>query len=200
MSWLGEGGRAAGLSAPLSLLLHARNRQRCSPDFLNPRVVASNGGARTGRTAAIFAALVAVLVVALIGYGDIVHLQRQISASREYVSSLGPRLAVARPFASQMRFVKTFRPERVSYLKCLKDLTVSIPQGGKTYLTSFALQADMKGDCIGHSGSDQDVLDLLDKLNGIGRFNGLNRRLDARPKGNKSDVTFSIRFNYLPDN
>jgi hypothetical protein len=81
----------------------------------------------------------------------------------------------------------------------LKDLTVSIPQQSQTYLTSFMLGADMKGVCVGHSGSEQDALDLLDKLNATGRFTGLNRKLDARPKGKLADVLFTISFTYLPD-
>ena len=197
--WLDDSATSFSGGAPLALLLPARNGQRLSPDFLHPRITPVKERSLSVRTKAICAAVAALLLVALIASADVMHIQRQIAATRAELDSLGPKLATARPFASQMQFVKTFVPGEASYLKCLKDLTVSIPQGGQTYLTSFVLENDMKGACIGHSGSDQDVLDLLDKLNATGRFAGLNRKLDSRAKGNLADVLFTINFSYSPD-
>jgi hypothetical protein len=197
--WLDASASASDAGAPLALLLPARKGQRLSPDFLHPRIVPAKERSLSTRTMAICAGIAAVLLVALIGWVDVLHIQRQITASRGELDSLAPQLAIARPFASQMQFVKTFQPGQTSYLKCLKDLTISIPQGGQTYLTSFVLENDMKGACVGHSGSDQDVLDLLDKLNATGRFAGLNRKLDSRAKGNLADVLFTINFSYAPD-
>jgi hypothetical protein len=196
--WLDSMAAASAGGAPLALLLPARAGQRLSPDFLHPRITAPNRRALSSPVMAIGAAVAAVLIVAIGAYADVLHIQHQIAATRSDLDGLAPSLATARPFVSQMQFVKTFQPGQSNYLKCLKDLTVSLPEQGQTYLTSFVLEADMKGACIGHSGSEQDVLDLLDKLNANGRFTGLNRKLDARPKGNAADVLFTISFNYAP--
>jgi hypothetical protein len=185
-------------ASPLALLLPLRNGHRLAPDFLRPRIKTPRRRMLSPGASAICAAIAAALIVAIAGYADILHLQSQIAASRHQLDALAPQLETARPFTSQMQFARTFVRGESSYLTCLKDLTVSVPQEGQTYLTSFVLEADMKGACIGHSGSDQDVLDLLDKLNSTGRFTGLSRRLSARPKGNSADVLFNISFTYVP--
>jgi len=197
--WLDGAAAASTGGAPLALLLPMRQGQRLAPDFLRPRIKAPKRRALTGPTAAICAAVAAVLIIVMVGYGDVLHIQGQIASTRDQLDALGPQLETARPFAIQMQFAKTFQPGQLSYLRCLKDLTVSIPQQSQTYLTSFMLGADMKGVCVGHSGSEQDALDLLDKLNATGRFTRLNRKLDARPKGKLADVLFTISFTYLPD-
>ena len=70
-----------------------------------------------------------------------------------------------------------------------------LPAEGQTYLTSFHLGASMKGEFAGRSQSDQDVLNLMDKLNAGGHFADLRRKLDAR--GNGTEVLFSVTFRYL---
>jgi hypothetical protein len=97
-----------------------------------------------------------------------------------------------------MQFAKTFQPAQAINLTCLKDLTLAIPEDSQTYLTAFTLEAGLKGTCAGHFPSEQDVLDLLDKLNATGRFASLSRRLSAQPKGSVADILFDISFTYAP--
>ena len=87
-------------------------------------------------------------------------------------------------------------PEIASDYAAIRDLTLMLPPEGQTYLTSFHLGANMKGEFAGRSQSDQDVLNLLEKLNAGGHFADLRRKLDAR--GNGTEVLFSVTFRYLP--
>lgn len=138
-----------------------------------------------------------VLIIALIAYGSIFSLQRQIDNAQSQLDAMGPDLARATPFVSKMEFARDFQAHQPNFLKCLRDLTVSLPQG-PTYLTSFVLQSNMHGTCLGHSGSEKDVIDLCDKLGATLRFTAIGRKLDARAKGNVTDVSFTINFTYVP--
>jgi hypothetical protein len=196
--WLEHAPATPTSAAPLALIWAAHNKKRLTPNFRASRIKPLANRRLSRPAAAICAALAAMLIVALAGYTDLLHIQHEIDSSRDQLAQLQPQLEIARPFASQMQFVKTFQPGRSNYLQCLKDLTLSIPQDSKTYLTGFTLKASMKGTCVGHSNSDQDVLDLLDKLSATGRFSSLNRQLDAHSKGNLADVLFTINFTYVP--
>jgi hypothetical protein len=186
-------------AAPLALLDASRHGRLC-PDFLAPKITAPRARAVSAKFTALAAALAAILLVALAAFANIARLQHNIAAARAQLDALAPELQTARPFASQMQFAKTFQPAQAINLNCLKDLTLAIPQDSQTYLTSFTFEAGRKGTCAGHSASEQDVLDVLDKLSSTGRFTGLSRRLSTQHKGNTADILFDVSFTYAPPN
>lgn len=141
------------------------------------------------------AAIVALAVGGM--YFDLARLQAQVTRSDDDLKRMEGPFKIAKPFVTNLEFAESFqgsKPPR--YLAAIRDVTLMLPAEGQTYLTSFHLGANMKGEFAGRSQSDQDVLNLLDKLNAGGHFADLRRKLDAR--GNGTDVLFSVTFRYLP--
>jgi hypothetical protein len=149
-------------------------------DFLHPRLIPPRQQHLRQRTlwlSAGFAA--AVVAMAAIGaLSDLAWVSRQVNRADDRLQVLQPALSRARPYVSTMQFASSFQPGSSRFLACLGDLTVAVPEGGSTYLTSFSLNADMSGAAAGRASSEQDVLAVLDKLRAVRRFDRLNCKLN----------------------
>lgn len=184
------GGRAVALALP------ALAGHRPAIDFLHPRLVAPKESRLQRRTVWITVAATAAALAILLGYADLVRLQRQVERVNGDLQAIDPALQVAKPFVARMRFAEAFHPDQPRYLECLRDVTAALPESGQTYLTSFHLQNTMQGEFAGHAASVAEVIGVVDKLNAGGRFTELKRTFDAR--GTTPGVSFKVTFVYLP--
>ncbi|MDB5321781.1 MAG: hypothetical protein JWN40_3412 [Phycisphaerales bacterium] len=188
------GGRVGAVAAALTFAPLAGGRP--AVDFLHPRLSAPKKPNVTRRTAWLTGAAAVVALVALLAYTDLARMQRRVTGADEELKRLEPTLKTARPFVANMEFVETFQASRPKYLACLSDLTLAIPEDGQTYVTRFHLQSSMRGECVGRSPNNQEVLNLMDKLSAGGRFKDLKRKLEARGAG--PEVAFTVTFTYVP--
>jgi hypothetical protein len=187
-----------GLSA-VALTLNRRTAACPSIDFLRPRLGPSKRERWRRPGVWLPWAVAAVVLIALAGLMDMLSIQKQISGLDNQLQAMQPALDVARPYVATMQFAESFGATRPRYLACIGDLTQALPPDGQTYLISFNLRTDMKGEVFGNSTNEQNVLNFRDKLNASGRFADLMCKLDAREtRGNANNVSFSITFVYLP--
>lgn len=218
---------AAGAAA-VALALSARPGSGNGADFLHPRLAPPVEHHVPRRTLWLSAA-VAAGVIAAVAIGatiDLAVVGRQVSQADAQLQSLQPALAVARPAVARLQLASSFQTGSEWFLACLGDLALAVPEDGRTYLTSFNLNAEMAGSAAGRATSQQDVLSLLDKLRAARRFGRIKCKLDEHPSRRRSaapapadgnggapggsgapaggaappaaDVTFSISFSYLP--
>jgi hypothetical protein len=187
-------GRVGGGAVALALPFLAG--QRPAIDFLHPRLVAPKASRVQRRTVWITVASTAVALAAILGYADLLRLQRQVDRVDGDLQAIDPALHVAKPFVARMRFAETFHADQPRYLECLRDVTAALPESGQTWLTSFHLQNTMQGEFAGHAPSVPDVIGVVDKLNAGGRFAELKRTFDAR--GTTPGVSFKVTFTYFP--
>jgi hypothetical protein len=184
------GGRAVALAIPFLA------GKRPSIDFLHPRLVAPKESRAQRRTVWITAGSAAAALAVILGYADLLRLQRQVNRVDGDLQAIGPAVRVARPFVTRMRFAEAFHPDQPRYLECLRDVTMALPNSGQAWLTSFHLQNTMQGEFAGHAPSVPDVIGVVDKLNASGRFAELKRTFDAR--GATPGVSFKVTFAYFP--
>ncbi|HEY2588203.1 MAG TPA: hypothetical protein VGI81_20840 [Tepidisphaeraceae bacterium] len=184
------GGRAVALALPFLA------GQRPAIDFLHPRLVAPKESRLQRRTVWITAAATAAALAIVLGYADLVRLQRQVERVNGDLQAIDPALRVAKPFVARMQFAEAFHGDQPRCLECLRDMTAALPENGQTYLTSFHLQNTMQGEFAGHAASVPEVIGVVDKLNAGGRFSELKRTFDAR--GTTPGVSFKVTFVYFP--
>jgi len=166
-------------------------------DFLRPRVVPPKKQSVNLRTRWIAAGAAVVALVAVVAYTDLARLEGKVTAAEKSLQTLDPAVKMARPFVANMQFVEGFaRAASPRALSCMRDLTGAIPAESQTYLTSFHLQSNLRGEFTGRAMGNLEVLNLIDRLNASGRFADLKRKLDARGTG--PEVSFSVTFTYIP--
>jgi hypothetical protein len=186
-----------GLSA-VALTWAVRNGSRTAVDFLHPRLAPPR--IQPVRPRALWvAAAAAILLLILGGVIDMTNLQREISRPQNQLEALGPQLAVATPFVASMQFAESFQTGRPRYLACLRDLTAALPAEGM-YFLDFNLAMDMKGQVSGRTGSDQNVLKFMDKVNTSGRFLDTHCRIyahEARDAQSGNEISFTLMFTYV---
>jgi hypothetical protein len=137
-----------------------------------------------------------VVLIGAVAWADLAKLERQVAETEQQIQQLAPAYKLAKPFVADMKFVESFAGGGPRDLACLRDVTAALPEGGQAYLTGFLLRANLQGELIGRAATSQDVMSLLERLNGGGRFAGLRRKIDARGTGN--DVSFMVTFTYVP--
>ena len=165
-------------------------------DFMHPRIVAPVQRSVSRQAVWATTAGAVVVLVGALAYADLAKLKRQVAETDQELRQLDPAYKLAKPFVADMKYAETFSGGKPRYLACLRDVTQAMPEGGQAYLTGFNLRANMNGELVGRAASNQDVLNLLEKLNAGGRFTGLRRKLDARGSG--GDVSFYVTFTYVP--
>ncbi|HEX5245063.1 MAG TPA: PilN domain-containing protein [Tepidisphaeraceae bacterium] len=192
----GASGRSSVLASPAAAI--ALSAQSSLPDFLHPRLNAPRAHNRrpTAVVAAVMAACVALF--ALAGYIDILHLNHQVADADAQLVALQPKLKAAKPFVDSMEFARTFEAKNPKCLAALRELTSAMPKDGQTYLTSFNLQSNMRGEFSGRSSSDQSVVSLMDKLSSARRFTDLKRKMDERQGKAGNEVSYSVTFKFVP--
>jgi hypothetical protein len=188
-------GGAGGAAAALALAGLAK--ERLPLDFLHPRIVAPRRRRVSPRRLWITAAAATLVLGASLAYSGLADAERAAAQSRDELRQLEPAFKLAKPFVSDMDFAESFRGGgRPRFLACLRDLAAIMPPDGQAYLTNFTLRADLKGELAGRATSNQEILNLMDRLKAGGRFAGLRRRLDGRGTG--AEVAFHVTFTYVP--
>jgi hypothetical protein len=212
----GNSSRSLGAGA-ISLAMLAAMGRAMEIDFLHPRIAPPPQPRLRWRTVGIAAAIAAVVLMFTAGVADISRCQRQVSQGDHELAAMGPALAAARPFVGSQQLVESFHHTTPRYLACLRDLTLALPSEGQTCFTSFRLDANMKGQVLGHSDSERGVMGLIANLNSAGCFSELNRKLDVRDGrrgsgvaagaspdnsagGTAPQVSFELTFVYAPGN
>jgi hypothetical protein len=188
-----------GASA-VALALPLLSGVRPPVDFLHPRLVKPRTTNIRRRIA--WGSAAAIAFVALAAYLDLSSIQRKITRAQQEIEAISPTVSTAKPFVNTMGFAETFQGAKPRYLTCLRDITQAVPEDGQTYLTSLHVGVDPKGaftgDFAGRSTGNQEVINLMDRLNASGHFAELKRKLDGR--GNGPEVLFSVTFKYKPTN
>lgn len=165
-------------------------------DFLHPKLVALTRPLLTRRVLWIAATAAIITLLASLAFIDLFDKKRDINRSEQQLTAMAPALKIARPFVANMQVAEGYQTGKPRSLACLRDITSMLPEGGPTYLTSFHLQVNMRGDLAGRSASDDEVRNLLEKLAASGRFGDLKCKLEGRGSG--AEVAFSVTFAYFP--
>jgi hypothetical protein len=165
-------------------------------DFLHPKLVALTRPLITRRVLWIAATAAIITLLASLAFIDLFDKQRDITRSEQQLAAMEPALKIARPFVANMQIAEGYQTGKAKTLACLGDITHMLPEGGPTYLTSFHLQGNMRGDLAGRSASDNEVRNLLEKFAASGRFGDLKCKLEGRGSG--AEVAFSVTFTYFP--
>jgi len=213
--WLDVGEKIESNFSAITLTLPERNGERPAIDFLHPRLVPPRERRHRPPAFWIAAAAAAILLAVALMLGDLAHLNAQVSSADDQIQLLSPAVDAARRFVANSQFAASFEPRSPRCVACVRDLTVAFGDDQSTYITSFAARgvedsSDLVGEVVGHSTSGQQVLNLVDKLNAVGkpsapsgRFKDVNCRLDPfgnRHNGNSNgyEVSFILTFSYIP--
>src|SRR5206468_1093028 len=105
------------------------------------------------------------------------HISNEVQRDDAELLAMKPALQTAVPFVANMKFASSFETGKPRYLACLRDIVTALPADGQINFTSFNLSSDLRGQVIGHAGSEQNLLALADKLAAAGRFASLNSKI-----------------------
>ena len=211
----GDGRRYA---AAVSLALSAIGANRRAVDFLHPRLAPP----KVSRVPswAIWAALALIAVV-----GGSIYAVHQLNAKQADLDRLNRDLSVsdapaakATAFVDMVTFAKRWRGGDPRYLACLRDLAVTLPRDGQTYVTNLTLRepprpvgtaaqaAAAKADddtsllCrVEAKTSDVDRgQQVVDRLKTVPTFQKVQSGGFTQSGGRDRAVSFSVNFTYVP--
>ncbi len=219
----GAAGDGQPFAAAVALAVLATGDRLLAVDFLHSRL-APPPVRRVPRWA--IAAAAAVLVV-IVGSVYAVHKlqtgQAELDTKTRQLANTDDAAKKAAAFVEMVSFAKQWRGGDPRYLSCLRDLTVSLPQDGRTYVTNLTLHDPPKPTGVAAAQApkvpDDGTLtarleartsDLLtaqqvaDKLKSLPGFKnvkpGGSTFVNSTGPGNTrtTEVSFSVNFDYTP--
>ena len=148
-------------------------------DFLHSRLAVAKPVRVQPKVVAIAAAAALVLGVGVWAYTDISGRRAALDAMKAELKAKDEPIKLARATVGRVEFAQSWSGESPQFLACLNDLTTALPTDGKTYLTTFTLNEQLKGGFAGKAGSPDEVLRLLDRLKESGKFADVKASWDA---------------------
>lgn len=144
------------------------------------------------------ASAVLVLLVLLFFVGWFIDGMR-ISKLEKNLASVKTDVAQAEQIIRRVNYARGWFSTSPVYLESLRELTLTFPEKGDIWLTSFAMDESLNQVISGRAIREQAVLDVVDKMNAGNSFVNV-KTLYIRQMGKNSDlVTFAINFNYSPE-
>lgn len=194
--------RAELSAAAVALAVVGLSEERPQVNFLAPRLAPPKPASPLRRNVLIGAAAGMVLLLVLLAVVDMLSLQSRIDQLQAKVTREAPKAKLAEAEVKRISYAERWHAGNPTFLACLRDLTVAIPDDQQTYVINFNLHDNMKGVVSGKTGRKESVLKLVDEMNRTKRFSEVKMSLDTREarEGGRSrtEVTFTLTFNYLP--
>lgn len=131
---------------------------------------------------------------------DLHAMDSQVNALRAHLKTIDPDVQTAQVAQDRLQTAKSWMAGKPRYLACVADLTSLFPDEGSTYATTLTLRSDLSGQVSGRAASEQQALNLLDKiLKDTKRFKNVTLG-EVRDAGrNSREIAFSISFTYQPE-
>lgn len=183
----------AGYAAAVSLAMAGLENGRGTAggtlpvDFLHSRLAPPKPVRVQRRTLVISGVSALVLLIAAWAYLDIHSRQLELDDLRAQIKQDTPLLKTAKETVARVEFAQQWSSESPQFLACLNDLTKSLPTDGKTFLTSFNLNEQLKGSFSGKAGSADEAFKMVDKMKESGRFTDVKTSVEpvVQPSGKK---------------
>ena len=158
-----------------------RGRQGGLPvDFLHSRLAPPRQVRVRPRTLALAIGGTAVLLLAGLAIHDIRTRRGDLDAIQSGLAAQADRVKAAEANVARIGYAQAWQDATPNFVACLNDLTAIMPEDGKTFLTSFNLNDELKGSFAGKTaGSRTTCSALRNRLESSGRFGDVHFQFDA---------------------
>ncbi len=206
-----------GQYAPAVALALAGLNDRPTINFLRSRLAAPKVH-RVPRWAIIAAAALLVLVVGVVyAWRELQQQEAQLTALQTRLDGMKGEIKTAESFVSMVNFAQQWHGGEARYLLCLRDLTLAIPNDGRTYATNLVVRdpattaapprsagaaktpevRTLAGQLYGKAHDQQAVQVLIDRLKHAKGFGDVKLG-GTQNAARNGEVAFSITFSYQP--
>lgn len=179
-----------------------------APNLVHSRLEPARPRRLTGRQRAVVGGVAGAVVLAAVAGWDYWKIQSEIQQLESQLAELAPavrqaqadldRIQLARqwfpPFASSGQPDQPVPDSRPSYLECLRQISLALPQRAAVWANSLAMRDDLSGTFAGKAQDERTVLELMDRLKATGAFADVKllylRQADRRSR----EVAFAVNF------
>jgi len=180
--------------APTALARYGGNRSGLPVNFLHSHLVVHKKfrwQKMIVRAAMIFT-LIAFAVVA--GMLDLHKKEQKVAEIKEQLARLSPELERAKEMLDYIACLRTWQGQKMTFLECLREVTLAFPSGGGIWVTSIAIRDDMRGLVSGKSVDSKTVLELVDKIKQNKSFSDVNLLYIRQSSGSSQDIVYAVSF------
>ncbi|HEX8913727.1 MAG TPA: hypothetical protein VF796_15310, partial [Humisphaera sp.] len=142
---LAGGGGGHDLAGAAALAVAVLGDAPLPADFLRSKLAEPPKARFSSRQVTAAAAVAAAALVALLMFVDLWSKGRTLADLKAENEANAPKVKEATAFNDKVRFLQNWRSGQPVYLACVKEFLTAVPEDGRTYVLSLALQPNMSG-------------------------------------------------------
>ncbi|MFH1716304.1 MAG: pilus assembly protein PilM [Planctomycetota bacterium] len=192
---LGDSENAKSIAAA-ALAITAVGGDKCSIDFLNPRIGRRKKSGR-GRVIS-WAAVAAVVFVAGAGVfiADWHGRRADIATCTVQLEQMAEDITAAREMVDRISYASSWTSQRPEFLECLRQLTLAFPESSRVWATSLALSEEAEGSLVGKAVDEASFYEVLDGIKQNSAFSAVMMMHLRDAGGSSREKEFAMTFKF----
>ncbi len=182
--------------AAAALALNSLRGDRCSIDFLNPRI---GRGKKSDRSRIVsWAAVAAVLFIAGVGafIADWHSRRADIAACTVQLEQLADDITAAREMVDRISYASSWTSQKPQFMECLRQLTLAFPESSGVWATSLALSEEAEGSLVGKAVDEASFYEVLNNIKQNSSFSGVMMMHLRDAGGSSGEKEFAVTFKF----
>jgi hypothetical protein len=182
--------------AAAALAMVSLGGDRCSVDFLNPRIGRKKKSDRSRLVT--WAAIAAVIFVAGIGafIADWHSKRADITTCTVQLEQLADDITGAREMVDRISYASSWTSQKPEFLECLRQLTLTFPQVSGVWATSLALSEEAEGSLVGKAVDEASFYEVLNNIKQNSAFSGVMMTHLRDAGGSSGEKEFAVTFKF----
>lgn len=182
--------------AAAALAMDSLGDEKCSIDFLNPRI---GRGKKSDRTRIVsWASIAAVIfVVAIAAFIADWHSKRtDIATCTVQLEQLADDITAAREMVDRISYASSWTSQKPQFMECLRQLTLAFPPISGVWATSLALSEEAEGSLVGKAVDEASFYDVLNNIKENSAFSGVMMTHLRDAGGSSGEKEFAVTFKF----
>jgi len=182
--------------AATALAMTAVGADKCSVDFLNPRIGRKKTSGR--RRVITWATIAGVVFAASVGVviADWQSKSADIATCTRQLEQISEDINAAREMVDRISYASSWTSQKPDFLECLRQLTLAFPESPRVWATSLALSEKAEGSLVGKAVDEKSFYEVLDKIKENSAFSGVMMMHLRDAGGNSREKEFAVTFKF----
>jgi len=131
-------------------------------------------------------------------YADWRSRENELRALRARLAAMKAETAPSSLLVTRVGETERWWKERVSFLECLREITLAFPSNERIWTTSITVKEDMRGVVSGKASDPGAVIALIDSLRRNPVFKDVKLVHMREAGGERREITYTVSFLCVP--
>jgi|LSQX01.3.fsa_nt_gb hypothetical protein len=187
-------GKEDAFRASIGLASNGRDIRTLPINFLHSKLLIRKKIGWKDNLLKVAVAIGVVLILIGIGILDVKNKTNEVEILKKQLSKISPELDTAKETLDFISSMQDWRGEKMAFIECLREMTLSFPAEERIWVTSIAIREDMRNLISGKAVDSKNVMEFIKNLQKNDRFSDVKLLYIRQSGGGARDNIFAISF------